>query len=383
MSENKQHHVTIPLNLGDRSYNIEVGPGILAQAGSYLKALGFKGNVIVVTDEQVSTHHGETLKKSLEQEGFASEIIALPAGEQTKSFDVLEALLERMLSGKPDRKTPVIAFGGGVIGDLTGFAASILLRGLPFVQIPTTLLSMVDSSVGGKTAINSSHGKNLVGSFYQPRLVLADTDVLKTLPHREWLAGYAEVVKYGLINDAALFDALVKAEPLLQEIDQVSPEHQRLVVEMVTASCKAKAEIVSQDEKEAGKRALLNFGHTFGHALEAETGYSSTLLHGESVSIGSVLAFRLSEKLGMVEKGETERVITHFKAVGLKTSMRDVDGVRFEPPKLLDHMYGDKKTEGGQLVFILAKAIGEACITRDVEPAQVLQVLSEDLEGAK
>lgn len=370
----------ISVNLADRSYDIIVGRDILSEAGAYIKALKLSPKVFIVTDKQVASFHLKTLEMSLDKAGIKHHAIVLPAGERSKNFTFLEEIVEEVLDHKPERKSTLIALGGGVMGDLTGFAASIILRGINFIQIPTTLLAMVDSSVGGKTGINTRHGKNLVGAFYQPRLVLADTGVLSTLPHRELLAGYAEVLKYGLINDAAFFASLEKDADKVRDSKLVMDAGEGHLRHMITHSCKAKSAIVSADEKEAGVRALLNLGHTFGHALEAETGFSTMLLHGEAVALGMVLAFKLSVKLGLCTQAELDRVVAHMQTVGLPVSLSQI-GKPMEAKKLLHHMRGDKKVKDGKMVFILARGIGQSFITEDVEEADVLALLSEAVKA--
>jgi 3-dehydroquinate synthase len=357
--------------LGSRSYDILVGRGLLAQAAAHLRPLLKQPRVIVVTDESVARLHLPVLARSLDQNGIAHREVILPAGEQTKSFAYLEQLIDRLLAEKPERSTLIVALGGGVIGDLTGFAASILLRGIDFVQIPTTLLAQVDSSVGGKTAIDTRWGKNLVGSFHQPRLVLADTGVLDTLPRRELLAGYAEVAKYGLINDAPFFAWLEEHGPAV--VDGGDAARQRAV----RISCAAKAAIVAEDERESGARALLNLGHTFGHALELECGYGSDLLHGEAVAIGMVMAFDLSAQLGLCPPEDAARVERHLAAMGLPTSPTAIGGRVWDADLLIENMQHDKKASGGRLNFILARGIGRAFIARDVNLADVKALLIE------
>ena len=357
--------------LGARSYDIHVGRGLLAQAASYLRPLLKQPKVIIVTDETVGRLHLPVLTRALDQGGVAHREIVLPTGEQTKSFQYLEQLMDRLLAEKPERSTMLVALGGGVIGDLTGFAASILLRGVDFVQIPTTLLAQVDSSVGGKTAIDTRWGKNLVGSFHQPRLVLADTGVLDTLPRRELLAGYAEVAKYGLINDAPFFAWLEEHGSAV--IDGDNAARQRAV----RISCAAKAAIVAEDERESGARALLNLGHTFGHALELECGYGTDLLHGEAVAIGMVMAFDLSAQLGLCPPEDAARVERHLAAIGLPTSPTAIGGRVWDADRLIENMQHDKKLSGGRLNFILARGIGRAFIAGDVNIADVKALLIE------
>ena len=300
----------------------------------------------------------------------------MAAGEASKSFASFEKLCEEILALGIERSTVLIALGGGVIGDLTGFAAAVLLRGIDFIQIPTTLLAQVDSSVGGKTGINSGHGKNLIGAFHQPRLVLADTYTLRTLPRRELLAGYAEVVKYGLIDQPDFFAWLEGHGADLVEGDQ------GVLAQAIETSCAAKAAIVAEDEKEAGKRALLNLGHTFGHALEAECGYGDELLHGEGVALGMIMAFDLSVELGLCPAEDADRVFRHLTAVGLPTRLEHLPGRVWDADTLLGHMHKDKKVTGGKLTFILAKGIGRAFITHDVEEAAVRALLTHAAAAA-
>lgn len=355
---------TLTVDLKERSYDIYIGEGLLQSAATLIKPVLPLNNAFIITDENVAKLHLKPLQNSLSEAGIESHCSILPAGEQTKSFNQLEQLLNEIFEKKPERKSTLIALGGGVIGDLTGFAASILLRGVNFIQIPTTLLAQVDSSVGGKTGINNTYGKNLIGSFYQPKLVLADTTVLQALPKREFLSGYAEVVKYALINNYAFFEWLVDNE---KKIINMEPH---TLQEAIKISCQSKAEIVANDEKEAGCRALLNLGHTFGHALEKETGYSDILRHGESVAIGMVLAHQLSAKMGMCSKEEPKKVEKHLKTVGLPTSLHDVD-TDWNVENLLEAMYQDKKVSEGKLVFILTKGIGKAFINKGVDAKEV------------
>lgn len=363
---------TVRVNLDDRSYDILVGPGLISRAGELAAPLLRRRRVAIVTDAHVAQHHLDMLKASLDASGIRHDTVILPPGEQTKCFSILESLMESLLQAGLERGDMLIAFGGGVIGDLTGFAASILKRGIDFIQIPTTLLSQVDSSVGGKTGINTPQGKNLVGTFYQPRLVLADTDVLKTLPMREFLAGYAEVVKYGLIADPDFFEWLESNLDALKAGDEAARIH------AIETSCRWKAKIVAQDEREGGVRALLNLGHTFGHALEAATGFSSErLVHGESVSIGMVLAFELSAQLGLCPGQDTVRMRRHLERAGLPTRLDEVAGGLPGPDELIELMGHDKKAVDGKLTFILARGIGDAFITQDVSHADLVTVLAE------
>ena len=363
-------HETVRVDLGPRSYDIIVGDDVLAGAGAAMAPVLRRQRVIVVTDTNVADLHLETLMRSLSDAGIAADPIVLPAGEQTKSFDQLEKLVDTILGNGIDRETALVALGGGVIGDLTGFAAACLLRGIDFVQAPTTLLAQVDSSVGGKTGINSRHGKNLIGAFHQPRLVLADSRVLRSLPRREMLAGYAEVAKYGVIGDAAFFGWLEGNGADLIDGDPAKIRH------AVVASCKAKAAIVAADERETGVRALLNLGHTFGHAREAETGYSHTRLHGEAVAIGMVMALELSARMGLCPSEDAARLRRHLASVGLPTGTNFTNSVVWDPGRLLSHMGKDKKVKGGNPTFILARGIGKAFISSDVD-AQELAAFME------
>jgi 3-dehydroquinate synthase len=360
----------IPLALGARSYDILVGPGLIEGAGALMAPVLRRPRTVIVTDSQVSDLFLAQLESSLDRAHIAHEAITLPPGEGTKDFAHLESLLDRLLDLRVERSTTLIALGGGVIGDLAGFAASVALRGIDFVQIPTTLLAQVDSSVGGKTGINTRRGKNLVGSFYQPRLVLADISALATLSTREFLAGYAEVVKYGLIGDAEFFAWLERNGTALLAGDADARRH------AVAHSCRAKAATVAADEREEGARALLNFGHTFGHALEAETGFGSELLHGEAVALGMALAFELSARLGLCAPEDAARVRRHFAAIGLPTSLPRSAGRRWNADALLDHMARDKKVRDGKISFILVRGIGRAFVARDVDPAAVRALLA-------
>ncbi len=360
---------TIAVKLAERSYDIHAGPGLLSQAGVLLKPLA-RGPVPVVTDQHVAKLHLTSFCEALRASGIDVRPIILEAGEGTKSFAGLEKLCGELLKTGVDRSGLIVALGGGVIGDLTGLAAGLLKRGIDFAQVPTTLLAQVDSSVGGKTAINTPQGKNLVGLFHQPKIVIADTDVLKTLPRRELLAGYAEVAKYGALGDAAFFEWLETNGPKALSGESAA------ITNAVAHSCRMKAEIVARDERETGDRALLNLGHTFGHALEAATGYSDRLLHGEGVAIGIALAFRLSVDLGLCSGQDAERFTRHLKAVGLPTAVGAIPGARPPAEELLAHMAHDKKVKDGRMTFVLVRGIGKAFVTSDVPLDSVRKVLA-------
>jgi 3-dehydroquinate synthase len=345
----------LPVELGARGYDVVVGCGLLARAGIELARILRRPDAIIVTDVNLAgTPHLGVLERSLEAAGIAWRCIVLPPGEASKGMAQLAELLDRLLDLGVDRATAIVAFGGGVIGDLAGFAAAVLLRGLDYVQVPTTLLAQVDSAIGGKTGINSRHGKNLIGAFHQPRLVLADTALLSTLPPRELRAGYAEVVKYGLIDRPAFFAWL---EAHGRQVLAGDPGAQR---HAVLESCRAKAAVVAADEREGGVRALLNLGHTFAHALEAACGYGDELRHGEAVALGMVLAFDLSVRLGLCPAPDAERVRTHFAAVGLPTTLGVVRAGGFAAETLLGAIGHDKKAEAGRQRFVLARGIGQA-----------------------
>lgn len=358
----------IPVALGDRSYTVMIERGLLERAGTLLKPLSRGRSMAIVSDSNVAPHLA-TLQAALAATGVASEAIVLPPGEATKSWAQLEALTDRLLEHGVERGDHVIALGGGVIGDLVGFACSIVKRGCGFVQIPTTLLAQVDSSVGGKTAINSKAGKNLIGAFHQPSLVLIDPDVLDTLPLRQQRAGYAEVVKYGLIDDFAFFEwCEANGEKLLSG----GPEAREYAI---AHSVGAKARIVAEDERETtGKRALLNLGHTFGHALEAEAGFSDKLLHGEGVAAGMALAFAYSARRGLCSGQDAERVAKHLRAVGLPDGVKAA-GITASGATLVDHMRHDKKMDAGTLPFLLARGIGQTFVDHSVDLADVAAFL--------
>jgi 3-dehydroquinate synthase len=356
---------TLEVGLGDRSYPIRIGSGTIACAGDVLAREGAR-RAVIVTNETVAAHWLAPLRASLAARGVAVEVVLVPDGEAHKSLATLNDVLTRMIECHAERRSLVVALGGGVIGDLAGFAAAILRRGVRFVQIPTSLLAQVDSSVGGKTGIDTPQGKNLIGAFHQPGLVLADTDVLGTLPERELRAGYAEVAKYGLLGDAPFFAWLEKNHPSVFALDPGPLTH------AVETSVKAKAGIVGRDETEQGERALLNLGHTFGHAFEAWCGYSDLLLHGEAISNGMCIAFRFSAAQGFCDAAEADRVAAHFRAVGLPTRISDIPGDKPDLDAMMKLMAQDKKVRHGKLTFILARGIGEAFIARDV-PADTVR----------
>jgi 3-dehydroquinate synthase len=368
---------TLRVELGERSYDIIVGSSLLGDAGTLIAPVVRQKRAVIVTDENVARLHLKSLEAGLDKAKIAHHAIVLPPGEATKDFAHFSKLCEDVLGLGIERGTPLVALGGGVVGDLTGFAAATLLRGLDYVQVPTTLLSQVDSSVGGKTAIDSRHGKNLIGAFHQPVLVLADIDTLATLPPRELLAGYAEVVKYGFIRDRAFFEWLEQAGPTLVAGDADARR------QAVLKSCAAKAAVVAIDERETGERQLLNFGHTFGHALEAETGFGDALLHGEAVALGMRLAFDLSAKLGICPAESVKRVRRHYEAVGLPSAISQIGNARrFTPAALLQHMAKDKKVRDGRITLILAHDIGDAFISREVERATLEAFLAAETATA-
>ncbi len=366
-------NVTIKVGLDNRSYDIVIGTGLIGSAADFIAPFLPRPKTAIITDENVAHHHLKALTGSLETAGIETRSIVVPPGEATKSFASLETVCDQLLDADIERNDVVIAFGGGVIGDLAGFAASILRRGIGFVQIPTSLLAQVDSSVGGKTGINSQLGKNLIGAFHQPVLVLADIDVLNTLPDREFRAGYAEVVKYGLIDNPDFFSWLDQNHNTLFGGE---PDARRHTVE---TSCRAKAAIVEEDEFEHGRRALLNLGHTFGHALEAATGYSRRLIHGEGVAIGMVMAFDLSHRLGLCPAQDLEAVEAHLKSVGLPTRASQIDGDLPGAEEFFKLMSQDKKANAGVLTFILTRGIGKAFTTSDVAKDDLMSFLQEQL----
>jgi len=374
--EQALEQTTVRVDLAERSYDIIIGENLLLEAGTYLAPVLARPRVAIITDATVAALHLTHLQESLDAVGIENDAIIIPAGEGSKNFTQLQAVLDQLLALRIERRDTIIALGGGVVGDLAGFAAAILRRGVDFIQIPTTLLSQVDSSVGGKTAVNVSQGKNLVGAFYQPRLVLADVTALSTLPARELRAGYGEVVKYGLIDDFAFFEWL---EMNGAQMLAAAPASPAVLAQAVAVSCRSKAAIVARDERETGDRALLNLGHTFAHALEAEGGYDGRILHGEAVSIGLNMAFTLSSQLGLCPSQDSARVCRHLAQMGLPTDPSQVGLSGLTADVMLEHMRQDKKVSDGQLTFILAKGIGQSFITRDVPEDAVKEMLDNAL----
>ncbi|MDB5431843.1 MAG: 3-dehydroquinate synthase [Caulobacter sp.] len=359
----------VPVGLGERAYEVRIGPGLIDRAGEHLAPFFKRRRTAVVVDQTVADHHGERLAVALEKGGLAVDMLVIPPGEERKSFEGLADLSDRLLGLGLDRGDLIVAFGGGVVGDLAGFAASIYKRGIGFIQIPTTLLAQVDSSVGGKTAIDTPRGKNLIGAFHQPRLVLADLDVLATLPDREMRCGYAETLKYGLLGDFAFFEWLETAGPA------VLAQEPQALLKAVSRSVEMKAEIVAEDETEQGRRALLNLGHTFGHAVEAELGFGDGLKHGEAVGLGMAQAFRFSAAMGYCQQQDAVRAEAAIAAARLPTRLSDISALPFNADRLIAHMGQDKKAEGGALTFILARAIGDAFVAKGVDPAAIRDFL--------
>jgi 3-dehydroquinate synthase len=364
--------IVVPVALGTRAYDIVIGRGLIASLGERIAALRPGAKTAVVTDATVAKHHLAAAETALKSARLESSAIVVPEGEGSKSYATFETVCEAIVAAHIERGDLVIALGGGVIGDLAGFAAASARRGLDFVQVPTTLLAQVDSSVGGKTGINSRHGKNLVGAFHQPILVVADTALLDTLPQREFRAGYAEMAKYGLLGDAAFFSWL---EANWQDIFSggAAREH------AIAVCCRGKAGIVARDERETGERALLNLGHTFGHALEAGCGFSGRLLHGEAVALGTVLAFEFSARKGLIGEADAAPARAHLAAVGLPTQLKDVPGGVPGVDALMDLIAQDKKVKRGKLTFILVRGIGQAFVENDVSAAEVRTFLTEKL----
>jgi len=368
--------IVVPVALEGRAYDIHIGRDKLGEAAALIAALAPGAKVALVTDEHVAALHAPAFEAGLRQKGIAVARITVPPGEASKSYARFAALCDALLEAKVGRDDIVVALGGGVVGDLAGFAAAVLRRGVRFVQVPTSLLAQVDSSVGGKTGINSPHGKNLIGAFHQPVLVIADTGLLDTLSEREFKAGYAEVVKYGLIGDPAFFDW---CEANWSRIIAGGPERDHAVA----VSCRAKAAIVARDEREEGDRALLNLGHTFAHALERLTNYDSArLVHGEAVAIGLALAFRFSQRLGLCPGQDALRVSRHLDAVGLPSRLAQVPGGAGSAEAIVEAMAQDKKVKRGQLTFILARGIGQSFIAPGVAAEDVRAFVEAELSGS-
>ena len=364
--------IIVDVVLGERSYDIVIGRGLLASLGQRIAALRPGAKAAIVTDETVASHYLAATEAALGAAGIAASCVTVPPGESSKSFAVLERVCEALISARIERGDLIVALGGGVVGDLAGFAAAVVRRGLDYVQVPTTLLAQVDSSVGGKTAIDSRHGKNLVGAFHQPVLVVADTALLDTLPAREFCAGYAEVAKYGLIGDAAFFAWL---ETNWREVfaGGMAREH------AIAVSCRMKAAIVGRDERETGERALLNLGHTFGHALEAGAGFSARLLHGEAIALGMVLAFGFSARRGLLSAADAARVESHLAAVGLPVALASVPGGVPAADRLMELISQDKKVRRGKLTFILARGIGASFVAPEIDASEIRAFLAEKL----
>jgi len=366
--------IIVKVALGARAYDIVIGRGLLASLGARLKALRPGAKAAIVTDENVAGLHLAAAENALGAAGVASTRIVVAPGEGSKSYRTFETVCEALIAAKVERGDLVVALGGGVVGDLAGFAAAATRRGLDFVQVPTTLLAQVDSSVGGKTGINSAQGKNLIGAFHQPALVVADTALLDTLPKREFAAGYAEVAKYGLLGDAGFFSWLeANWQDVFSGGQSFAREH------AIAVCCRAKADVVARDERETGDRALLNLGHTFGHAFEAAAGFSDRLLHGEAVALGCVLAFEFSASRGLISADVAQRVARHLAAAGLPTQIKDLSGEVPDLDRLMALIAQDKKVKRGRLTFILVRAIGQALVVNDVDAAEVRTFLAEKL----
>ena len=363
----------LSINLDTRTYDIYIGGGLLTRIHDLLPDEIGGRSAFIITDRNVEAY-AKTVQQTLQAQGMHKvDILVLQPGEQAKSFENFKKVNEWMLESGLNRNSIVFAVGGGVIGDLGGFCASSVMRGVPYIQVPTSLLAQVDSSVGGKTGINAAQGKNLVGSFYQPGAVIADIDTLQTLPKRELLAGYAEVAKYGLIQDKKFFEWL---QPNGEKVIALEEE---AVAHAIETSCAAKAKVVEEDEKEQGRRALLNLGHTFGHALEAEAGYGGSLLHGEAVAIGMVMAFDLSARMGLCDQDDVDEVEEHLQEIGLPTRAGYIDALATSVDSLLERMRHDKKVVSGQMTFVLVKGIGQAFLSQDAPEELVREVLHESL----
>lgn len=371
MDEDPSHHMVVPVDLGHRSYDIVIGDGVLAEIGPRLALENPDRRVAIVTDDNVAALHLQALEDSLAGANIDFSSIVVPAGEASKNFEQLNQVVEALLAARLERGDAVLALGGGVVGDLTGFAAGIVRRGMDFVQVPTSLLAQVDSSVGGKTGINSPHGKNLIGVFHQPTHVFADTRALDTLSEREFRAGYAEVIKYGLIDRPEFYHWL---DDNWQAVFKGGEARAYAIAE----SCRAKADVVARDELEAGDRALLNLGHTFGHALEGVTGYNSErLVHGEGVAIGMALAHQFSARMNQCSMDDAKQMMAHLQKVGLPTSIKDIPGEAISAAQMMDFIAQDKKVQRGALTFILTHGIGQSYIAKDVPPSEVAAFLEQ------
>ncbi|MTH98099.1 3-dehydroquinate synthase [Roseibium sp. RKSG952] len=373
--EDRTRSNDVRVELAERSYDIRIGRGLLQTAGEAIAGVAEGARLAVITDDTVNALHMEAFGASLETAGIGYEVLTVPAGEKSKSYAQFERMCDGVLAARLERGDAVVALGGGVVGDLAGYVAASVRRGMTFIQVPTTLLAQVDSSVGGKTGINSRHGKNLIGAFYQPKLVIADTAVLDTLPPRDFRAGYAEVAKYGLLGDEPFFSWL---EDNWHGVFKGGAERD----EAVARSCQAKADVVAADEHEAGRRALLNLGHTFGHALEAAVEYETVrLVHGEGVSIGMMLAHEFSQELGLIGPDTVARVEKHLSEVGLPVRLSQIPGQMPPAETLMEAIMQDKKVSRGQLTFILTRGIGQAFVEKAVDPAAVKSFLTEKLEA--
>jgi 3-dehydroquinate synthase len=364
--------IVVKVALGERAYDIVIGRDVFSSLGQRIAALKPNAKAAIIVDEVVAPLHLSAARAALSGSGIASAPIVVPQGEGSKSFTTFERVCEDIIAAKIERGDLVIALGGGVVGDLAGFVSAVVRRGLDCVQVPTTLLAQVDSSVGGKTAINSSHGKNLIGAFHQPILVIADTAILDTLPARQFKAGYAELAKHGLLGDAAFFSWL---ESNVKDVFAGKPAREHAI----STSCRMKAEIVGRDERESGERALLNLGHTFGHAFEAAAGFSDRLLHGEAIALGVVCAFQFSAKRGLLPRADAARVAEHLASVGLPTRLSDIPGEAPSADRLMDLIAQDKKVRRGKLSLILVRGIGSAFVAPDVDPAEIRAFLAEKL----
>jgi 3-dehydroquinate synthase len=363
---------TVNVGLGDRAYDIVIGRGVVGSLAARIATLKPGARLAIVTDENVAHAHLAAIEQQLSAAGVTASRIVVPPGEGSKSFASFERVCDALIEAKIERNDLIVAFGGGVVGDLAGYAAASVRRGLDFVQVPTTLLAQVDSSVGGKTGINSRYGKNLVGAFHQPILVIADTALLDTLPGRDFRAGYAELAKFGLLGDAGFFAWL---EANWRDLFDGGPAREHAIA----VACRGKAGVVARDERETGERALLNLGHTFGHAFEAAAGFSTKLLHGEAIAIGMACAFEFSARLGLLPQADAERAVRHLAAVGLPTNIKDVPAVQTDADALMALIAQDKKVRRGKLTFILLRGIGQAFVAPDVDPAEVRAFLAEKL----